>query len=77
MDHTELTVRDAPAFWPGARVYRVACRHGASSAALVPGPRPLADDVVFDLVLPGHQRRYGCTCVSTPPPPMQIGVSAC
>jgi hypothetical protein len=62
---TELTVRDAPGLWPGARVYRLACRHGVSSAALVPGRKPLADGVVADLVLPGHHRRYGCGCLPT------------
>lgn len=77
MDQTELTVRDAPGFWPGARVYRVACRHGASSAALVPGPKQVADAVVFDLVLPGHQRRFGCTCVPAPSFQMPIAVNAC
>ena len=74
---TELTVRDAPAFLPGARVYRVACRHGASSAALIPGAKALDDGVVFDLVLPGHQRRFGCTCTPAPPFQMPIAVNAC
>jgi hypothetical protein len=74
---TELTVRDAPGLWPGARVYRVACRHGASSAVLIPGPRALADGVVLDLVLPGHQRRFGCACVPAPPFQMPMAVSAC
>lgn len=62
MIQTELTVRDAPGLYPGARVYRVTCPHGISSAALVPGARPLADAVIFDVVLPGHHRRYRCRC---------------
>jgi hypothetical protein len=76
MNRTEMTVRDAPGFWPGARVYRLACRHGVSSAALVPGRKPLADGVVFDLVVPGHQRRYGCTCLPAPSFQMPIAVNA-
>ena len=62
MTATRLTVRDAPGFFPGSRVYRLACSHGASSAALVPGRTPISDATVFDLVLPGHHRRYACSC---------------
>jgi hypothetical protein len=76
MNRTEMTVRDAPGFWPGARVYRLACRHGVSSAALVPRRKPRADGVVFDLVVPGHQRRYGCTCLPAPSFQMPIAVNA-
>lgn len=76
MDQAELTVREAPGFWPGARVYRLACRHGVSSAALVPGRKPLAHGVVFDIVLPGHHRRHGCGCLPTPTFQMPLGVSA-
>lgn len=65
MEQTELIVRDAPGFWPGARVYRLACEHGVSSAALVPGRKPIDDGVVLDLVLPGHHRRYACSCMPT------------
>jgi transposase-like protein len=36
INDSEFTVSDAPALWPGARVYRLACRHGVSSAALLP-----------------------------------------
>ena len=66
MNQTELTVREAPDLWPGTRVYRLACEHGTSAAALVPGTKPLADTVVFDLVLPGHHRRYHCSCAPNP-----------
>jgi len=62
MDSTQLTVQDAPGFFPGSRVYRLACRHGVSSAALVPGRTPISDAMAVDLVLPGHHRRYGCVC---------------
>lgn len=67
MNQTELTVRDAPGLCPGARVYRLTCPHGISSAALVPGAKPLADVVVLDVVLPGHHRRYRCSCEPTAP----------
>jgi hypothetical protein len=58
----QLTVQDAPGFLPGSRVYRLECSHGVSSAALVPGKKPITDATVVDLVLPGHHRRYGCSC---------------
>lgn len=67
MSTTQLTVQDAPGFFPGSRVYRLACRHGVSSAALVPGRDPVSDSTVVDLVLPGHHRRYGCTCPAAVP----------
>jgi hypothetical protein len=62
MSAMQLTVQDAPGFFPGSRVYRLACGHGVSSAALVPGQKPISDATVVDLVLPGHHRRYGCSC---------------
>jgi hypothetical protein len=62
MSLTQLTVRDEPGFFPGSRVYRLACRHGVSSAVLVPGLTPISDSTVAELVLPGHHRRYGCRC---------------
>lgn len=74
MNQTELTVRDAPGFCPGARVYRFACRHGVSSAALVPGVKPVSDGVVFDMVLPGHNRRFSCSCA--PASPFHMPVTA-
>ena len=63
MGEARLTFRDAPGLFPGSRVYRIACRHGVSSAALVPGKKPISDLTVFDLVLPGHHRRHGCGCL--------------
>ena len=66
MSQTVLTVREAPDLYPGTRVYRLACEHGSSAAALVPGAKPLADSVIVDLVLPGHHRRYRCTCAPEP-----------
>ena len=62
MSRVELSVTDATRLWPGTRLYRVACPHGVSSAAVLPGATPVADEVVLDLILPGHQRRHGCAC---------------
>lgn len=62
MDRIEFTARDATSPWPGAREYRIACAHGVSSATVLPGASPLADVVVVDLIVPGHQRRHGCSC---------------
>jgi hypothetical protein len=62
MDRIEFTVRDATTTWPGARQYRIACAHGVSSATVLPGASPLADLIVVDLIVPGHQRRHGCSC---------------
>ena len=66
MIDAQLTFREAPELSPGSRVYRVACRHGVSSAALIPGSKPISDATVFDLVLPGHNRRHSCSCQPYP-----------
>ncbi len=62
MDRIEFSARDASAQFPGARQYRIACAHGVSSAIVLPGASPLADALVVDLIVPGHQRRHGCSC---------------
>lgn len=62
MDRIELSITDATRLWPGTRLYRIACPHGVSSAAVLPGPKPLADTVMLDLIVPGHRRRHGCAC---------------
>ena len=58
----EFTARDDPALGPAARVYRLACAHGVSSALLMRGARPLDDGVVLDLLLAGHHRSRQCGC---------------
>lgn len=62
MTGSQLFFREERALLPGARVYQLGCRHGVSSAACIPGKKPLSDATVLDLVLPGHHLRYGCTC---------------
>jgi len=62
MTEMPLNLRETPGSFPGSRVYRIACRHGVSAAAVVPGGKPVPGPIVLDLVLPGHNRRYGCTC---------------
>jgi hypothetical protein len=62
MTEMPLSIRETPGPFPGSRVYRIACRHGVSAAALVPGIKPVPGSLVLDLVLPGHNRRYGCRC---------------
>jgi hypothetical protein len=66
-NQAEFSVSEAPALWPGARVYRLACRHGVSSAALIPGLKPLADVAVFDIALLGHHRHHRCKCLPALP----------
>jgi hypothetical protein len=70
----EFAVREAPTLSSGARVYRVACPHGITSATVVPGRTPLADLAVYDLVLPGHHSRHGCSCV--PGLPIRLPIAA-
>jgi hypothetical protein len=67
MSAMEFKAHDEPALGPSARRYSVACAHGASSAVLLPGRKPLADLVVLDLMLAGHQRRQRCQCVPAMP----------
>jgi hypothetical protein len=59
----EFIARDAPALGPGVRRYSIACAHGASSAVVLPGRKPLADLVVLDLMLASHRVRQRCQCV--------------
>lgn len=63
--HFEAT--NVPALGPSVRRYSMACDHGASSAVLLPGRKPLADLIVLDLMLAGHHRRQRCQCVPTMP----------
>jgi len=58
---------DAPRMGPGVRRYSIACDHGASSALLLPGAKPLADLVVLDMLLVGHHRRQRCQCLPAMP----------
>lgn len=64
---TEFTARDDPSLGSGARVYRLACTHGVSSALLLQGRRPVSDRVVLDMLLTGHHRSRLCQCVPLPP----------
>jgi hypothetical protein len=59
----EFMAADEPGLGPNVRRYSIACGHGASSALLLPGRKPLADLVVLDLMLAGHHRRQRCECV--------------
>lgn len=59
----EFTAHDDPALGPAARVYRLACSHGVSSALLMRGG-PIDDGAVLDLLLAGHRRSRGCRCES-------------
>ena len=63
----EFQALDEPALGPSVRRYSIACAHGASSALLLPGRKPLADLVVLDLMLAGHHRRQRCECVPVVP----------
>lgn len=65
-NQVEFTVTEAPTLSSGARVYQLTCRHGVSSAAMIPGAKPLSDVVVMDVTLPGHHRRNGCACLPGP-----------
>jgi len=59
------TTRDDLPFAPGARGYQIACEHGASSAVMLPGRKPLDDQVIFDVLLVGHRRARQCACPVT------------
>ncbi len=63
---TEFTARDDPALG-SARVYRLSCPHGVSSALLMHGARPLDDSVVLDLLLAGHHTSRLCGCEPSRP----------
>lgn len=62
-----FSASDAHRVGPGVRRYSIECDHGASSALLLPGERPLADLVVLDMLLVGHHRRQGCRCTPAMP----------
>ena len=63
----EFTAHDDPALGPAARVYRLACSHGVSSALLMHGTGPIDDGVVLELLLAGHRRSRACRCESPRP----------
>ena len=67
MNAMEFMARDEPALGPNVRRYRIACTHGASSAVVLPGRKPLADLAVLDLMLAGHHSRQRCQCVPAMP----------
>ena len=63
MSVMQFEATDVPALGPSVRRYSIACDHGASSAVLLPGRKPLADLIVLDLLLVGHRRRQRCACI--------------
>jgi hypothetical protein len=67
MSALEFMALDEPTQGRNVRSYRIACAHGASSAVLLPGRRPLADVAVLDLMLAGHHGRQRCQCVPAVP----------
>lgn len=67
MSSMEFRVREEPDLGPSVRRYRIACLHGASSAVLLPGRKPLADLAVLDVLLAGHHRKLSCACIPTMP----------
>lgn len=67
MSSMVFRVREEPDLGPDARHYRIACAHGASSAVLMPGRKPLADLAVFDVLLAGHHRKLSCECIPALP----------
>jgi hypothetical protein len=67
MSSMEFRVREEPGPGPHVRRYGIACDHGASSAVLLTGRKPLADTAVFDVMLAGHHRKLGCTCIPALP----------
>jgi hypothetical protein len=67
MSAIEFKAGDEPSLGPNVRRYSIACAHGASSAVVLPGRKPLADLVVLDLMLAGHHRRQRCHCVPAMP----------
>lgn len=67
MSAMEFKAQEAPALGPNVRSYSIACAHGASSAVLLPGRKPLGDRAVLDVMLAGHHRRQHCRCVPAMP----------
>lgn len=67
MSVMQFEATSVPALGPSVRRYSIACDHGASSAVLLPGRRPLADLIVLDLLLAGHHRRQRCQCIPSVP----------
>ncbi len=63
----EFVASEVPQLGPHVRRYSIACPHGASSAVLLPGRKPLADLIVLDLMLVGHHRRQRCQCAPSMP----------
>jgi hypothetical protein len=73
MSGIEFRAADAPHMGPNVRRYSIACGHGASSALLISGRKPLADLVVLDLMLAGHHKRQRCQCLPSMSAPTTEG----
>jgi len=59
----------APAIGPAGRFYRIACPHGTSTGAFLPGRRPIPTHQVMDLLVVNHQVAKACTCSLPTPRP--------
>ena len=64
MDRAEFVVRGLPALGPGAKRIQLECSHGRTFGLLVPGRKPITDQVVLDLLRVRHDRDNKCHCTT-------------
>ena len=62
MTQTRFLIRDDPDHGSGSRHLGFSCPHGASSALLLPGSKPVADEALVDILLARHARANHCSC---------------
>jgi len=77
VDQAEFVVRDHPVLGPGVRQVKLECSHGRTFAVLLPGSKPISDQVVLDLLGVRHQRGNACHCTTALRPGiLEVGIAA-
>ena len=64
MDQTRFLVRDHPTLGPDVRQFKLECAHGRTFGLVRAGSKPIADQVVLDLLRLRHQRENECRCAT-------------
>ena len=65
LQRIDVKVRSAPGLGRDARFYRMACAHGVTTGAFLPGGHALPDHQVIDLLVANHQAARACACLPT------------
>jgi hypothetical protein len=70
MEQAEFFACDAPALGPGDQRVQLECPHGRTYGLLLAGSKPVADQVVLDLLRVRHGTENECHCTAVLRPGM-------